>query len=141
MSGNGGSTGKRIRAFADTIPERGNTIKKALAKEFLTTVVPATPVKSGKARSNWMVGVGSRNVGTRESGITPSGDVSLTQGARAIQTAKVGQAIHISNNLPYIQRLNSGWSQQAPSGFIERAFAAAKSLLPRIRFSADKGRR
>jgi hypothetical protein len=136
MSQNGG-TSKRIRAFADSIPERGNDVKKAFAKEFLTAVVPATPVKSGKARSNWMVGVGKKNAATR-SQVSRSGDVALTQGARIISGAKVGQAIHISNNLPYIQRLNEGWSAQAPAGFIERAYQSAKAMLGRINFAANK---
>lgn len=132
-----GSTSRRIRAFAKDVPERANDVKKAFAKEFLTQVVPATPVDTGKARSNWVVGLGGR-VGTVRTTISPSGDISLREGVRTINRAKAGQGIHITNNLPYIVRLNQGWSQQAPAGFIERAYAAAKGLLGRIRTSVDR---
>lgn len=33
---------------------------------------------------------------------------------------ELGPAIDVMNDAPYIMRLNDGWSQQAPAGFIEQ---------------------
>lgn len=135
MAGVRGSFSRRVRAYAGDVPVVGNEIKKAIAKEFLTNVVPATPVDTGQARSNWNVSLGSPSFVTRPTE-GRSGDAALQRGVRAIGRAQAGQGIHIANGLPYIQRLNEGWSAQAPSGFIERAFAAARALMPRLRFGA-----
>lgn len=39
--------------------------------------------------------------------------------------AELGPAIDITNDAPYIMRLNDGWSAQTPAGFIERAIDEA----------------
>lgn len=43
---------------------------------------------------------------------------------KALETVakyKLADTIYISNALPYIRRLNDGWSTQAPAGFIDAA--------------------
>lgn len=135
MAGVKGSFSRAVRRYAADTPIVGNEIKKAVAKEFLTAVVPATPVKTGQARSNWNAGISRPDFSTRPTE-GRSGDRALQRGSRTIAAAKPGQAVHISNGLPYIQRLNEGWSSQAPAGYIERARAAASALLPRLRFAA-----
>ena len=130
---------KRIRAFADEIPAKGNRLKIGFAREFLTEVIPSTPVESGKARSNWLVGLVQRNRSTREA-LDKSGDAALQQGLAQINNAEPGETIHISNNLPYIGQLNSGSSKQAPAGFVEKAYATAKTLMPRIKEAVAGGR-
>lgn len=129
-----GSFSKRVRAFAADIPEVANNVKIAVSQEFLTEVIPNTPVDTGQARSNWNVGIGGPDYSTRPTE-GRSGSNALQRGVRKAKSAKNGQGIHISNGLPYINRLNNGWSKQAPAGFVERAYSAAKALLPRIRFS------
>ena len=43
--------------------------------------------------------------------------------------AELGPQIDITNDAPYIMRLNDGWSKQAPIGFIERAIDEALAEL------------
>ncbi len=117
------------------MPAIANEVKKRFALEFLTTVIPATPVRTGRARSNWNASLERADLSTRPTDGT-SGDKALQRGAGIIRQAKDGQSIFISNNLPYIQVLNAGSSKQAPAGFIERAYDEAKGLLGRIRASA-----
>ena len=41
----------------------------------------------------------------------------------SVWTPKDDLPAFITNNLPYIKRLNEGWSKQAPAHFIEQVIA------------------
>lgn len=99
-----------------------------------------TPVDVGTARSNWITSLDTAPTGRRGAFsphpsrwrppyARPGADRSETRNqAGAVWSArgvvarrKPDQGVYISNNLPYIQRLNEGWSDQSPAGFIETA--------------------
>lgn len=95
---------------------------------FITLVVPATPRETGLAQGNWRTSISAPPIGTIS---RTSGGAAVSSGLRSVQAAKrrisKGRQgrIFIVNNLPYIGRLNSGSSAQAPAFFVEVAFAAA----------------
>lgn len=91
-----------------------------------------TPVDKGVARSNW---VGTLNVPF--SGVIPAyspgsklglqeranAQAAIAQAQVAIRGYEVGRSrsIHLTNNVPWLGRLNSGSSQQAPALFVQKA--------------------
>lgn len=79
-------------------------------------LVATTPVDTGWARANWIPAVGSPARGTGQS--------RQAAGLAEVVAFKLadGQAF-VSNNVPYIRRLNGGSSKQAPSNFVEHAVA------------------
>ena len=79
-----------------------------------------TPVDTGRARSNWHLDVGAPTVQLVE----PGGDLPTD-----VSRYTVNQTIFISNNVPYIRRLNEGHSKQAPAGFVEDAVNNARSRI------------
>jgi hypothetical protein len=96
-------------------------------------VVLATPVDTGRARSNWQVSANSPITTTREP-YSPGSQLGKGEGANARAALQQGQqvianykggtpdaAIYIANNLAYIGRLNAGSSKQAPAAFVETA--------------------
>lgn len=97
-----------------------------VAQTIVADLAYRTPVDTSQALSNWIVTIGSANVGK----IDPHypGEFGSTRNASAqrtilnskdvLLTKKPGQAIYITNNLPYIQRLNEGYSGQAPYNFV-----------------------
>ena len=98
-----------------------------LATSLMVELHDATPRDTGHARSNW---VGS--VGGPEGGVVGSKQ-SVDNGRYLSSLATLGAwepasspQVSITNNVPYIGRLNSGWSSQAPAGFIELAVARAQ---------------
>jgi len=108
----------RMRLRANRLEGQvGNVVKRA-AIAIDQTLVTSTPVDTGRARSNWIVSLG-----------TPSGETvgptseqaALSRAQQEIERRVRGQAIHITNNLPYIGRLNEGSSAQAPAGFVQAA--------------------
>lgn len=119
----------RIRVMGKRIEKNADAMTRKVALAVDSAVVIATPVDTGRARSNWQVNLGSPADGTREA-YTPGAEGStgganaqaaIDQGRAEIAKYKGGSAIHITNNLPYIGRLNDGHSAQAPAGFVEKA--------------------
>ena len=105
--------------------------KVALAAD--QAVVFETPVDTGRARSNWIVAINSapddiiQPYAPGEFGSTGArnAQAAINQAEEVISSYQSGDTIHISNNLPYIQRLNDGYSAQAPANFVETAIALA----------------
>tara|TARA_R110000803_G_scaffold28011_5_gene65075 strand:- start:908 stop:1312 length:405 start_codon:yes stop_codon:yes gene_type:complete len=100
--------------------ERG--MDRVYRRAFLsvdTAVVLATPVDTGRARGNWIPSIGRPISASRPN--TFGASVSLGEGRTVAATLRSRNRAYISNNLPYIQRLNEGWSRQAPTGFVQLA--------------------
>lgn len=80
------------------------------------TKYPPKGYVGGRFRANWMFGVDSIDESTTEE-IDPSGGTSLAR-ADIIPDDAAGHIFYWSNSLPYAQRLEDGWSSQAPSGMV-----------------------
>ena len=98
-----------------------------------------TPVDTGWARANWVPSIGvSFDMDLR--GVTPdASDVARAGGQQEAgiasllgYTIELGE-VFISNNVPYIVRLNDGSSTQAPAMFVETAIErGVRGTLERI---------
>lgn len=127
-SGSGGSGLKpfadRMRKHAKGVVTNTNTNVIRLAALIHQTLVVATPVDTGRARANWQVGLGVEPTGelTEQD---PGGQGTIAKAVSVLSTRKSEQTIHIANNVPYIKRLNEGWSAQAPAAFVEQAIDTA----------------
>ena len=112
-----GSFALDVSKFAVKTGVALDAVARRVAFEVGNGVVLKTPVDTGRARANWIPCVGS----------IPKGIVALTDktggGARSAMQSAVkefgsGKIIYFANNLPYIQRLEDGWSKQAPAGMV-----------------------
>lgn len=84
-------------------------------------LVLKTPVDTGWARASWIPSIGKPASGTggTEDAISSA---QSQMGAMLLLTWKPEKGpVYISNNVPYISRLNDGHSHQAPAGFVEAA--------------------
>ncbi len=79
----------------------------------------------GHYRANWQIS--RRNPATSEINST-----SLIPTAEHINQATFGETIYITNNAPYAERLENGWSQQRPSGWVRRIVAMGERLLEKF---------
>lgn len=107
--------------------------QKEYATQALKNIVTGTPIKTGRAKANWNVSLGTPNFNYDWK--AQGGAQALSRGAVQISRIKLDQTVYISNGLPYINRLNAGWSQQAPAGFVEYA-----EMLARVEVTAKFGR-
>jgi hypothetical protein len=129
------SFGARARKVGRIVDDNFDEGHRAVALAAVAAVVPATPEDTGKARSNWFLSIGSPATGVRETYGTGAAAIGgALAAARAVLASHVkGASIWLSNNVPYIDRLNTGWSAQAPAGFIEASINAAKAAVREIR--------
>jgi hypothetical protein len=108
-----------MRKHGKNVEKNAQAIVRKCALAVDASVVISTPVDKGRARANWQVSLGSPAGGTIDA-FDLSGKATIAEGANVISSHTKGE-IYITNNLPYIGRLNDGWSAQAPAGFVTRA--------------------
>ena len=107
-----------------------NLIERVVIKVSLDCVanlIEVTPVDTGWARANWLPSVGQpidAPAGARDSVGTATSD--QRNGTAAVTKYDLTKGnVFISNNVPYILRLNDGSSTQAAAGFVQGAIAKA----------------
>lgn len=100
---------------------------RAIALELFGSVIKDTPVDTGRARGNWQTSIGT----PKESEIDRDGSgPALAEAARETSKFGMGKLVWLSNNMPYIYRLEFlGWSKQAPSGMARKNVARIQSIV------------
>lgn len=102
--------------------------------EALSSVVRLSPVDTGRFRGNWQVSANQPKSGVKDSS-DRSGAITIGLGSSAANKLQAGQTSYVVNNLPYANRLENGWSQQAPQGMVKRT---AKRLKRNIQNEAKR---
>jgi hypothetical protein len=59
----------------------------------------------------------------------PPGAASMTQALTALASLAPYSIAYIQNNLPYAQRLEDGWSKQAPAGMVALSLAELQAEI------------
>lgn len=130
---------EKMQALSKAIPVN---VKRGLKQTVLAidqVLVTSTPVDTGRARSNWIVGSGPSNEaisayfpGKDGASAAANAQAALQQAQDFLDSSDVS-VIYISNNLAYIQYLNEGSSAQAPAGFVEAAVEAGVAAIKNIK--------
>jgi hypothetical protein len=122
-----------VKQLQDEVFATALAIKRSFASNTLAGLVLSTPVWSGQARANWRITLGSQpssantqvfNRHMPGGGINKTGIIqpqsTINQGIEILTRLRPGQPIYLTNFVPYIVRLNEGYSKQQPAGWIER---------------------
>ena len=106
-----------ISKFIDKTSKSADAQVRKICLDLVTGIVLKTPVDTGRARANWFTSIGNPTDNVTES-IDASGSSTIASSLSAISKA-TGNVLWITNNLPYIYRLEfEGWSRQAPAGMV-----------------------
>lgn len=106
-----------VSNFVDKASKTADAEVRKICLDLVTGIVLKTPVDTGRARANWFTSIGSPSANVTNS-TDPSGSSSISSALGAISNA-TGNVLWITNNLPYIYRLEfEGWSKQAPAGMV-----------------------
>lgn len=105
-----------LEKFAKKAGNNAALVVKKTAIDMFSQVIRMTPVDEGRARGNWQFSVNAPANGTVDT-LDKTGQFSIAGVKFGANAWKQGD-IWLTNNLPYINRLEHGWSQQAPAGFV-----------------------
>lgn len=86
-------------------------------------LVQETPRDTGAAAASWFAAYGqpSNEVFDVNGGDADTAALqAIEQGAATASRFKAGDVLFITNNQPYIERLNEGYSKKAPSRYIDQ---------------------
>jgi len=133
-----------MKHLAATIEVNAGSATEEVATKVLSTVAYGTPVdRSARAddivaRANWVVGVNQPDETFRPD---RGPEEVIREGRDRMKFVSDGVSVFISNGgdkIPYLRRLNNGWSRQAPAGFIEAAVRAGVQAVPSVRILRRK---
>lgn len=129
---------KVFRQISDEVDRAIHVATRECATDILEAAARETPVDTGQARSNWRVSIGhslrsftrafypypSRWLGKGASGGSKKETANLLAAVNLAKTRLAqykGGIINITNNAPYINRLNRGYSKQSGTGWVQKA--------------------
>ncbi len=79
----------------------------------------------GRAQANWIPSIGTPD----QTEVNSTDENRGSSQVLAIQSQIPGNIYYLTNNVPYIERLEYGWSTQAPNGMMRRTLREARSIL------------
>lgn len=103
--------GVRIFIEQDAIAE-----VERIAKDIFTGVVSRTPVRTGRARAGWTVGIGAPSTFVAPIAGTPESPQPPPKFPR-LKMSKL-EPLYIDNNVPYIQYLEFGSPTTQATGMV-----------------------
>lgn len=127
---------KRMVEVQRNLKSERERVVKEVAKTILNVLVQNTPVDTSQALSNWQASINSPITNTRYA-INPgrfgstkasSAAIAYALGELEIDKFKVGQEIHITNNLDYIEGLDNGTISKQPDRFVDKALQISKVI-------------
>ena len=104
--------------------------RRAVNEAFLSVILK-TPVDSGAAVNSWFSNLGNNNGGEGERAPNTSGSDSISAMQVTVSKAELGGQVLLYNNLPYIERLEDGYSLQAPVGMVKGVVADWPQIVAR----------
>ena len=127
--------------IASVLNMRTEDFMRMAAVEFFRQVTISTPVDTGRARMGWMISVNApstyrppeapKGTGFSSGGVGYYAMPNIAENMN-IGTITVSDVIYITNNVPYIGRLNDGYSRQAAARFVERAAARVQLAVAKL---------
>ena len=99
---------------------------RAIVLELFGSTIKDTPVDTGRARGNWQTSMDSPATGETD---RKSEQAALAEVSQEAASFGAGKVIYLSNGLPYIMRLEYGWSKQQPGGMVRRNVARIQSIV------------
>ncbi len=122
---------REVNSFAKKlVPEQLVALQTKITLEALRRIVLKTPVDTGRARGNWQTSVGSPAEG-EVSTVDTTGFATIAAGEQRLTSLGPFQVTYVTNNVPYIQRLEDGHSPQSPPGhMIQGSIHEIETLFP-----------
>ena len=116
------SFGRNMKAWAAKVDAGVDQVIRAASLQVSAAIIKRTPVDTGRAKGNWQPSINRVKAGQAQKTQTAPLSTIDSEQMRALSSViakSVGQVYYLTNNLPYIMRLEyQGWSTQAPNGMV-----------------------
>ena len=106
-----------VHKWAKSVGARADQVPRIVAVQISGQIIERTPVDTGRAKGNWQATIETPASDTLKDEDKPGSD-TVQKVYRVANDFKAGNVFYLVNNLPYIRRLEQGWSQQAPAGMV-----------------------
>lgn len=117
-----------VSKFVEKAKKNPEKVMRQVSIKLFSAIIKASPVDTGRFRMNWMA-----SGGTPTSGVTDatdkSGNTATGNATSFVLKAADWREFTLTNNLPYAQRLEYGWSQQAPQGMVRTNISRFQQLI------------
>lgn len=126
-----GTFALQIQQFIDKTNSNKDLVVRAILMQIDSRLVNRSPVgdasywkskppkgyTGGRFRGAWSMSIGSPSTSLSRV-IDKDGTATIGSHASVVAAARAGDVIYLTNNLPYAQRIEQGWSRQAPVGLV-----------------------
>lgn len=121
-----------LTKLVKTYKERADLVVRKIVLDMGTRIIMRSPVgdgaywqhpppkgyTGGHFRANWQYGESTIPPGI-VADFDKSGNATIQKLISAVKPGAAGKVLYLTNNLPYAQRLEQGWSyRQAPAGVV-----------------------
>lgn len=117
-----------VSKFVEKAKKNPEKVMRQVSIKLFSAIIKASPVDTGRFRMNWMA-----SGGTPASSVTDatdkSGNIAIGNATSFVLKATDWREFTLANNLPYAQRLEYGWSQQAPAGVVRTNVSRFQQLI------------
>lgn len=116
-----------IEKIAKKLNQSIESTVRATALELFGSIIVGTPVLTGRAKGNWQTSINEPITSV----IDRAGDTEAIAELKNVAGGSIaGKILWLSNNLPYIRRLEfDGHSSQAPAGMVRINVSRIKSIV------------
>lgn len=115
---------EQIKAFQRKALQNADKTMRSVSIKLFSAVIKSSPVDTGRFRANWQAS-NERPASGEVSGFSDPVNKVTTY----INGAPFANEFTLANNLPYAYKLEFGYSDQAPQGFIRINVARFQSIL------------
>lgn len=117
-----------VSKFVEKAKKNPEKVMRQVSIKLFSAIIKASPVDTGRFRMNWMASGGTPAAGTTDA-TDKSGNTATGNATSFVLKATDWREFTLTNNLPYAQRLEYGWSQQAPQGFVRVNVSRFQQLI------------
>ena len=117
-----------VSKFVEKAKKNPEKVMRQVSIKLFSAIIKASPVDTGRFRMNWMASGGTPASGTTDA-TDKSGNKATGNATSFVLNASYWREFTLTNNLPYAQRLEYGWSQQAPQGFVRVNVSRFQQLI------------
>ncbi|MEA2091119.1 MAG: HK97 gp10 family phage protein [Campylobacterota bacterium] len=106
-----------LSKFSNLTEKKMETVVKKVSIGLTSDIIKDVPVLSGRARSSFFLDI--NKFSDKETNTTDkSGDKTIANAVSKANEYKLCDTVTIVSNLPYIERLEYGYSKKSPNGFM-----------------------